>query len=373
MPNKPLVSGGGAPLAGADQTEAGQSEADCTADHAVAGHMEFAPIATDLAVPPAASARGRRLTPAATAAGEGPGATPDLAGAAADLAGAAPDLAGAAADAGGGAGDRPVDPAGDVASDVAGDGLFPLPRPAPVPVLRQAARVELAVAARTCPPLARARRLALWVGTGRPVTTAGVLAAPAAAEAIHVLGLRPPADDPELDARQQSMFAVPERDTGDQARRSVELSTVWDLALDVGFLTVGASTVRPGPGIALWPDGGNDAVLRIWSDALKSAVRRVHDGDPAPPSGALRRETRSALEPLRETDSLTLADLRAGLVRQAARNGLGDELRAWTERCGDPLGPLLGCLIELGAVRLSGDRAGFTALGGWAWRTLAPK
>jgi hypothetical protein len=353
VPNKPLVSGGGVPPAGADQTEAVHAEAvhaeavHAEAVHADAGYMagrlvranhaEIVPIEVEPAAPPAAPARGKGVAPTAAGVAGGPVVPPGLA-----------EAAGAAA----------------------GDALFPLPATAPASARRRGSPAEIA-AARACPPLARARALALWVGAGRPVTTAGVLAAPAAAEAIQALGLRPPADDPELDARQEAMFAVPERDTGDQARRSAELSTVWDLALDVGFLAVGASMVRTGPALALWPDGGADAVLRVWSDALTSATRRVHDREPAPPPESLRRETLSALDPLYETESVSLAELRTGLIRRAARNGLGDELRAWTERCGDPLSPLLGCLTELGAVRLSGDRVGLTALGKWAWRTLA--
>jgi hypothetical protein len=230
---------------------------------------------------------------------------------------------------------------------------------------------DLAAAARHCPPLERAHRLAAWVGESRPVTTAGVLGAPAAAVAIQMLGLRPPLDDPELDARQEAMFLVPDRDTGDQARRSTELSKVWDLAIDVDFLEVCDDTVRPGPGMCRWPRGEAAEVLEVWAAGLASATRRAYDHEPVRLPERLCLGTLPALDPLYGADSVALTDLRAGLARRAAHDGLTEELRTWTERYGDPLSPLLGCLSEFGAIALSGDRAGLTPLGTWAWRTLA--
>lgn len=230
---------------------------------------------------------------------------------------------------------------------------------------------ELAAAARDCPPLATARRLAEWIGDGLPVTTAGVLAAPAAAEAIRVLGLRPPGDDPELDARQEPMFVVPERDTGDQARRSVELSKVWDLALDVDLIVVDGDTVRRGPAMDRWPDGDDRTTLDVWSAALTSGTRRAYDHEPVRPPERLCLGALPALEPLYGAEAVPLGRLRAEFGRRAARDGLADELRTWSERYGDPLSPLLRCLVEFGAVSLSGGRARLTPLGMWAWRTLA--
>lgn len=233
------------------------------------------------------------------------------------------------------------------------------------------ATAELAIAARACAPLATAKKLAAWVGEGRPVTTARVLASPAAAEAIRVLGLRPPLDDPELDARQEAMFLVPDRDTGDRARRSTELSRVWDLALDVGFLSVAADVVAAGPAVDRWPAGTDNEVLDVWAVALASASRRAYDHEQVRLPEQLCQGALPALEPLSGASEVSLLELRVRLAQQAARQGLADELQTWIDRFGDPLAPLLACLIELGAVRLSGERASITPLGTWAWSNMA--
>lgn len=51
---------------------------------------------------------------------------------------------------------------------------------------------ELAEAALNCAPLARARKLAEWIGASRQLTSSGVLKPALAAEACHALGIELP-------------------------------------------------------------------------------------------------------------------------------------------------------------------------------------
>src|SRR5258708_12245305 len=84
---------------------------------------------------------------------------------------------------------------------------------------------ELAEAALSCGPLARARQLAIWVGQGRELTGTGVLRPADAAEACRVLGI-------ELSpGRLRSAKDVP------------GLMRDWEVAVTAGFIEPGASRV----------------------------------------------------------------------------------------------------------------------------------
>src|SRR5437879_3237949 len=105
---------------------------------------------------------------------------------------------------------------------------------------------SLASAARSCPILTAARTLADWVGTGRPVTSRGVLKPAAAVEACELLGVEAPSRKPR------------------SALDIEPLMIVWAAASSAGFIDVDRGRVTAGPALRSWTDGTPDAVLAIW-------------------------------------------------------------------------------------------------------------
>jgi hypothetical protein len=105
---------------------------------------------------------------------------------------------------------------------------------------------QLTLAARTCPVLATAQKLAEWVGTGREVTTRGVLKPAAAVEACDLLGIETPSRKPR------------------SALDIDELMMVWAAASAAGFIEVSGGRVTPGPTLQPWLDGAPDTVLAVW-------------------------------------------------------------------------------------------------------------
>jgi len=113
---------------------------------------------------------------------------------------------------------------------------------------------QLALAARTCPVLATAQRLAEWVGAGREVTTRGVLKPAAAVEACDVLGIEAPSRKPR------------------SALDIAELMMVWAAASAAGFIEVSKGRVTSGPTLQPWLDGAPDTVLAIWSRCVLESL-----------------------------------------------------------------------------------------------------
>lgn len=110
-----------------------------------------------------------------------------------------------------------------------------------IPPSPAAVSADLADAALSCTALARARRLAEWVGPGRELTSSGVLRPALAAEACQVLGI------PLPKARLRSALDVD------------ELMRDWTAAVDAGFVVADGRhacaapdlTAPPGPELAL--------------------------------------------------------------------------------------------------------------------------
>ncbi|HYZ54697.1 MAG TPA: plasmid pRiA4b ORF-3 family protein [Streptosporangiaceae bacterium] len=105
---------------------------------------------------------------------------------------------------------------------------------------------ELAEAALSCVPLARARELATWVGSGRELTSSGVLRPAAAAEACRVLGIELPP------GRLRTAKDVP------------ELMRDWEVAVTAGFIEPGASRVYAAGDLADLGPANAERVLRSW-------------------------------------------------------------------------------------------------------------
>ncbi|MFD0470624.1 hypothetical protein ACFQ0B_21740 [Nonomuraea thailandensis] len=118
---------------------------------------------------------------------------------------------------------------------------------------------ELAQAARQAPLIAKARDLAVWVGSGRKVGEETLLTDAEVEEALAATGLpRPETDGPVAEA-------VP------------QLWNIWNLAVDLEFLEPGeAGTVAVQDDTAEWPFDDDEDVLDAWMLGLHS----VDYGDP---------------------------------------------------------------------------------------------
>lgn len=140
---------------------------------------------------------------------------------------------------------------------------------------------ELADAAWSCPALARARRLAGWVGPGRTLTARGVLRPPEAVQACRDLGI-------EL-ARPRLRSALDVE----------ELMQDWVTAAAAGFLEIDGHRARaapdlPAPGSSAHP--GPEATLNVWGQAA-TAVLDLGD-EPCPECLTVLHELQAAGGPL---------------------------------------------------------------------------
>ncbi|MEV0144283.1 MULTISPECIES: hypothetical protein [unclassified Nonomuraea] len=221
---------------------------------------------------------------------------------------------------------------------------------AALPTIRLRPDSELAAAAREVPLIAKARDLALWVGSGRRVGEDTLLSDAEVEEALTAVGLPRPETEGSL------AEAVP------------QLWNVWNLAVDLEFLEPGeGNTVAVQDDTSEWPFDDDEDVLDAWMLGLHS----VDYGDPELPDDdltmALSGLTRGVLVRLllaggaRELDGLRqeLAEAAADL----------DELGAdaW-EAAGDPLAPAIDWLTGYGMVALdpaegAGGTLSLTALG----------
>ncbi|WP_113698652.1 hypothetical protein [Nonomuraea lactucae] len=207
---------------------------------------------------------------------------------------------------------------------------------ADLPTIRLRPDTELASAAREVPLIAKARDLALWVGSGRRVGEDTLLSDAEVEDALAAIGLpRPDTDGPLAEA-------VP------------MLWNIWNLAVDLEFLEPGeANTVAVQDDTAEWPFDDDEDVLEAWMLGLHS----VDYGDPELADDDLTMSltglTRGLLVRLllgggtREVD-----ELRQELAEAAAEvDELGTD--AW-EAAGDPLAPAIDWLAGYGMITIEG-------------------
>ncbi|WP_020543979.1 hypothetical protein [Nonomuraea coxensis] len=205
---------------------------------------------------------------------------------------------------------------------------------------------ELAAAARQAPLIAKARDLALWVGSGRRVGEDTLLSDAEVEEALAAVGLpRPEVEGPIAEA-------VP------------YLWNIWNLAVDLEFLEPGeGSTVAVQDDTAEWPFDDDEDVLDAWMLGLHS----VDYGDPELPDDdltmALAGLTRGVLVRLLLAGGARDLDELARELAEAAAE-LDEELGAdaW-EAAGDPLAPAVDWLVGYGMVEVEGRTLKLTPLG----------
>ncbi|SDH25985.1 hypothetical protein SAMN05421505_11350 [Sinosporangium album] len=219
-----------------------------------------------------------------------------------------------------------------------------------LPTIRLRPDAELAAAAREVPLIARARDLALWVGTERRMGEESLLHDDEIEEALAVVGL------PRPDTTGTALAeAVP------------HLWNLWNLAVDLEFLRPdGDDTVSVDPDTAAWPFEDDEDVLDAWMLGMHS----VDYGDPELPDEdltiVLSGLTRALLvRLLLAGGERSLAALRDDLAEAAADlDDLGGD--AWAGAAaalGDPLGPPVEWLKGYGMVALDGDTLRLTPLG----------
>ena len=110
---------------------------------------------------------------------------------------------------------------------------------------------ELAEAALNCAPLARARKLAEWIGASRQLTGSGVLKPALAAEACHALGIELPP------GRLRTALDVD------------ELMQAWDVACFAGYIIPNGSRVRATGRLA---DSSPQNALQCWLNAASAEL-----------------------------------------------------------------------------------------------------
>ncbi|GGP00818.1 hypothetical protein GCM10012278_02380 [Nonomuraea glycinis] len=204
---------------------------------------------------------------------------------------------------------------------------------------------ELAAAARAVPLIAKARDLALWVGSGRRVGEDTLLSDAEVEEALATVGLPKPETDGSL------AEAVP------------QLWNLWNLAVDLEFLEPGeGNTVAVQDDTSEWPFDDDEDVLDAWMLGLHS----VDYGDPELPDEdltmALAGLTRALLvRLLLAGGSRDLDELRQELAEAATEfDELGAD--AW-QAAGDPLASVLEWLAGYGMTEVTGGTVSLTPLG----------
>ncbi|TMR21577.1 hypothetical protein ETD86_14860 [Nonomuraea turkmeniaca] len=205
---------------------------------------------------------------------------------------------------------------------------------------------ELAAAARQAPLIAKARDLAVWVGSGRGVGEDTLLSDAEVEEALAAIGLpRPETDGPISDA-------VP------------QLWNIWNLAVDLEFLEPGeGNTVGVQDDTSEWPFDDDEDVLDAWMLGLHSIDYGDPELDDEDLTMALAGLTRGVLvRLLLGGGSRDIDELAQELAEAAAE--LDEELGAdaW-QAAGDPLAPPIDWLVGYGMAEVEGRTLRLTPLG----------
>ncbi|MET8868716.1 hypothetical protein ABZW11_37810 [Nonomuraea sp. NPDC004580] len=205
---------------------------------------------------------------------------------------------------------------------------------------------ELAAAARQAPLVAKARDLAVWVGTGRKVGEETLLTDAEVEEALEAVGLpRPETEGPVSEA-------VP------------QLWNIWNLAVDLEFLEPGeGGTVTVQDDTAEWPFDDDEDVLDAWMLGLHSVDYGDPELDDDDLTMALAGLTRGVLVRLLLAGGSREVD---GLARELGEAAADlDELGgdAWEAAGDDPLASSIEWLTGYGMVERDGDVLRLTPLG----------
>jgi hypothetical protein len=206
--------------------------------------------------------------------------------------------------------------------------------------------------------LAEARKLAEWVGPGRPLTTRGVLKPAAAVEACDVLGIELPTRKPR------------------SALDIDQLMMAWIAASAAGFIEVDRGWAKSGATLAAWTDGTPDDVLAIWTRCVLECFGLT--GESEEPDlqdlgvlAVLHERGTISLDDLSEDIADTLDGVTPGCscpsCTAATTNPQGtvslpDDLAGLT---GLDVDEIVDALAKFGVTVLRGDDVELTPLGRW--------
>ncbi len=241
--------------------------------------------------------------------------------------------------------------------------------------VRLAPQAELAAAARACPLLVAARRLAAWLGPSRQLTATGALRLADARALITELGLTAHAragtesGDPAID----ELIRTLDLDRLRSARDFPPLDRLWIVAQEAGLVEIEGRRARPGPQSAALAhadsggDSGEDAVLESWSAAFAALLDPEFPAPGGPLSTVLQGELIGMLTVLYGADEPLEVGKLAEMARSAIPGGLGWVVTmAGAENLLDEeVSTLIAGLAEAGAAEVAGGDVRLSPLGVW--------
>jgi hypothetical protein len=192
--------------------------------------------------------------------------------------------------------------------------------------------------------------LAEWVGTGRPVTTRGVLKPAAAVEACDLLGIELPSRKP---------------------RSALDISSLmvaWTAATMAGFIEVDRARVTVRPPLRSWLDGTPEDVLTIWTQCVAEFLGLAGEGDQTD------LEALVVLAFLHQHEDAVSLDVLDEAIAESVDGVAPDcscpDCASQASLLGDLAGlglveDVVDTLGEFGIVVLRGDAAELTPLGRW--------
>ncbi len=200
---------------------------------------------------------------------------------------------------------------------------------------------SVAAAARHCEALSQARRLATWVGEGKPVTPKHVLRprdVPAAAQVLNI--------------------PVPARINTTANIRA--LHRPWKVALAIDFLRIVDGHAVTGPALGQWPDTDDTTVRELWLTGLTAASAADAGSEDEAGAAAFSRLILGALATAPPPSVVELWE--------RARNALISEdsytadplFAAYRYKHGEPFTVVPDLLIEFGAATRNGAQLEMT-------------
>jgi hypothetical protein len=202
--------------------------------------------------------------------------------------------------------------------------------------------------ARACPAFDETRRLATWLGAGRPVTSKGVLRPGDVPEAARILGTVAP-----------SSF-----------RGAADLPWLhqpWAMAVDLGFVVVEGRAAHAGEALAEWVTATDEELLSLWWRGFRGKIEEWDEPDdlwsgvPTAPTVALRL--------LAAESGRLRSEEFADRIWDVLRNTDDVRLTPFWELAGGRVHPaemIAKLLTRFGVVASTGEKVALSALGGWA-------
>jgi hypothetical protein len=245
--------------------------------------------------------------------------------------------------------------------------------------VRLAPEAELAAAARVCPLLEEARRLAAWLGPSRQLTATGALRLADARALIAELGLtsrdrptgRAGTGDADVDAAVNELLHRIRLEQLRSARDFTPLERLWIIAQEAGLVEVAGRRARPGPRYAALANGGHSgqdaAALEGWLAAFTALLDPEFPAPGGPLSILLQNELLGMLTVLYgASEPLKVSEL-ADMARSAFTGRLGwmVTMTGAEDLVEETVTTLITGAAEAGAAELADGSVALSPLGVW--------